>query len=282
MVVATLSRGSASIELPLVESGGEILVARSFGKPEVNVRESGGTLNPRVNDRWSGIESIELVGKLFDYATVHDLTDLIKSASTDPLTLDVPLPEFPDSMPVAPAAGQSGALTVTFPAGKRDFVDVSLTVTRVSNEVTGVGGQSAQTPRASGNGPVIVDIGTDTIELPTPDLSLERSVGRPNDTVRRQPGVSDPRYFVKAKVATDVFTLSFETLENIPQKMNAIVDGIFRQRLDRDGVALDFQGLLGLGRLRVIPIGSSPFRQVRQAGRKSMINPTLELRRIFD
>jgi hypothetical protein len=87
---------------------------------------------------------------------------------------------------------------------------------------------------------------------------------------------------VKSKVAADVFTLSFETLQEIPQKMNTIVDGIFRQQLGRRGVTLNFNGVLGLGAIRAIPIGSSPFRQVRQAGRQSVVNPTLEFRRIFD
>ena len=34
MVVATLTRGNDSIEIPLQEEGGEILVSSTFGKPE--------------------------------------------------------------------------------------------------------------------------------------------------------------------------------------------------------------------------------------------------------
>ena len=281
MAVATLSRGGTSIDLPLVEESGEILVASTFGKPEVNVRESGGTLNPRINDRWSGIQTFEIVGKLFDYATTHDLADLLKSAATDPLELSLPGSVYPDPITVAPAAGQDTALTLSYPAGRKDLVDVTLSLTRVG-DVVGVGAQAAQTPRASGSGPVQVSAGGTTVDLPTADLSLERTVGRPNDVVRRQPSTADPRYEVKPKVTSDVFTFSFETLENIPATLNALTDNIFRAQLGRSGVTVDFNGRLGLGAIEAIPIGSSPFRQVQQAGRAWVTAPTLEFRRIFD
>jgi hypothetical protein len=265
----------------LVEAGGEVLAARTFGKPEVNVRASGGTLNPRVNDRWSGTETIKIVGKAFESATAHDLADLIKSSSTDPLTVAIDAPEYPDTIRVAPAAGQSGALTLDFPAGRKGLIDVDLSLTRVG-DIRGIGGQQATTPRASGDGPVTIRFPRENIALPTADLSLSRSVGRPNDAVRREPSVSDPRYQVKNKVANDVFSLSFETLEDIPATLNRLTDEIFRSRLGRNGLAVDFQGVAGLGEIRAIPVGSSPFRQVRQAGRRTVTTPTLEFRRIFD
>ncbi len=281
MADVTLTRGNISISFPLVEEGGQILAARTFGKPEVNVRKSGGTLNPRVNDRWSGIESLNLVGKIFEPATAHNLADVIKSASTEPLEVAVPAPEYPDTMRVAPAAGQAGALTLEFPAGRKNLIDVDLKLTRVGT-VRGVGGQQASTPLSSGDGPVVVKAGRERIEIPTADLSLSRSVGRPNDAVRRTPAGADPRYQVKRKVAADTFTLSFETVDAIPQTLNKIVSSVFRSKLNRRGVVVDFNGLLDLGAIRAIPIGSSPFREVRQAGRKTVINPTLEFRRIFD
>ena len=280
MAVATLSRGNTTIEIPLEKESGEILLSTTFGKPEVNVRESGGTLNPRVNDRWSGLESFQLVGKLFDYQTTHDLADLIKSASTDPLELEIPNPSYPDVVTVAPAAGQDSALTLNYPAGQKNIVDVELSLTRVG-DVRGVGSQQATTPTATGTGPVEVRVNGTTVELPTAGLSLERTVGRPNDAVRRVPSQADPRYEVKAKVTSDVFTFSFETLENIPATLNALTDNIFRDQLGRSGVTVDFNGMLGLGAIEAIPVGSSPFRQVHQAGQGWVSNPTLEFRRIF-
>jgi hypothetical protein len=286
MTDVTLSRAGTSVSFPLVEEGGEILAARTFGKPEVRVRSSGGSLNPRVQDNFSGLESVEVVGKIFDLSTAHDLADLIKSSSVDPLTVAIDAPEYPDTLRVAPAAGQASALSLEFPAGRKGLVNVDLSLTRVGN-VFGIGGQTASTPRASGSGPVVVSVRREDIELPTADLSLSRTVGRPNDAVRRVPSrgqteTRQPRYQVKNKVAADSFSLSFETIENIPETLNALTDAIFRQQLGRKGLAVDFNGFAGLGKIRAIPIGSSPFRQVRQAGRRTVTTPTLEFRRILD
>ena len=280
MAVATLARGNDSIEIPLQEEGGEILVSSSFGKNEVDIRPSGGTLDPRTNDRWSGLQNFEIAGKLFDYETSHDLADLIKSASTEPLELTIPSDLYEDDITVCPSAGSDSALGLSYPAGRRNIVDVSLTLTRVG-PVQGVGGQQAQTPRDTGNGPVQIRVGSRTVDLPTAGLSLERSVGRPNDVVRRQTSTPDPRYTVKAKVTSDVFTFAFQTLDNIPETLNAITENIFRDQLGRGGVTIDFNGKLGLGAIEAIPVGSSPFRQVNQAGRGWVTIPTLEFRRIL-
>ena len=280
MAVATLARGNDSIEIPLQEEGGEILVSSSFGKNEVDIRPSGGTLDPRTNDRWSGLQNFEIAGKLFDYETSHDLADLIKSASTDPLQLTIPTDLYEDNITVAPSAGSDSALGLSYPAGRRNIVDVSLTLTRVG-PVQGVGGQQAQTPRDTGNGPVQIRVGSRTVDLPTAGLSLERSVGRPNDVVRRRPRQADPAYLVKPKVTSDVFTFAFETVDNIPATLNAITENIFRDQLGPGGVTIDFNGVLGLGAIEAIPVGSSPFRQVHQAGRGWVTVPTLEFRRIL-
>jgi hypothetical protein len=280
MVDATLSRGSTSIDIPLEEESGTLLLSATFGKPNITVRDSGGTLNPRVSDRFSGLESYQLVGKLFDYQTTHDLADLIKSASTTPLELEIPNPSYPDVVTVAPAAGQDTALTLNYPAGQKNIVDVELSLTRVG-DVRGVGSQQATTPTATGTGPVEVRTNGTTVELPTAGLSLERTVGRPNDAVRRVPSQPDPRYEVKNKVTNDVFTFSFETLANIPETLNALTDNIFREQLGRSGVTVDFNGVLGLGEIEAIPTGSSPFRQVHQAGQGWVSNPVLEFRRIL-
>lgn len=282
MTDVTLSRGATSIDIQLESEAGEQLLSTSFGKPEVQVRSSGGSLQPRVQDQFSGLETYQLIGKLYDYQTTHDLADLLKSASTDPLTLDIPLPEYPDTITVAPAAGQDTAVSLGYPAGRKNMVDVELSLTRIDpNSINGSLEQQATTPTTTGSGPVEIVAGGAAVELPTADLSVERTVGRPNDVIRRQPGTSLPRYVVKPKVTSDVFTLSFETLQNIPATLNSITQNVFKQRLGRQGITLDFNGVLGLGAFDVIPIGSSPFRQVHQAGDKVVITPTLELRRIL-
>lgn len=283
MADATLSRGSTSIDIILKREGGENLVTSSFGKPEVQVRESGGTLNPRIQDNWSNIQNFEIRGMLFDYQTSHDLADLVKTASTTPLELSLPGDLYPDTVTVAPGAGQEGALGLTYPSGRRDMVDVSLSLTRVGDVVGAVDtDQQATTPTATGTGPIEVRVGGTTVELPTADLSLERTLGRPNDAVRRVPRQSDPRYEVKRKVTSDTFTFSFETVENIPTTLNDLTDNIFRTRLENSGVIVDFNGVLGLGEIEAIPTGSAPFRQVQQAGRGWVVNPSLEFRRVYE
>ena len=82
-------------------------------------------------------------------------------------------------------------------------------------------------------------------------------------------------------MTNDVFSLSFQTVSNIPTTLNKLTDNIFKQRLGREGVTLDFNGVLGLGAIECIPTGSSPFRQVHQSGKGWVINPVLELRRIL-
>ena len=52
----TLSRGSTSVSIPLVEESGEQLITKSLGKPNLRVEESGGTDFPRTQDQWSGLE----------------------------------------------------------------------------------------------------------------------------------------------------------------------------------------------------------------------------------
>jgi len=280
MAVATLSRGSTSIDIQLQQEGGETLLSSTFGKPEVNVRNSGGTLLPRVIDAWSGIQTFQLRGKLYDYATTHELADLVQSASATPLELSLPGSLYPNSVTVAPAAGQDTALSLVYPAGMRDMVNVKLSLTRVG-DVNASTEQQASTPTATGTGPVQVTAGGTTVDLPTADLSLERTVGRPNDVVRRRTNSADPYYIAKAKVTSDVFTFSFETIRDIPATLNAITDSIFRTQLGSDGVTVNFNGVLGLGEIQAIPVGSGPFRQVHQAGKGWVINPTLEFRRIL-
>jgi hypothetical protein len=218
---------------------------------------------------------------LFDYQTSHDLADLIKTSSTDPLELSVPLDTYDDPITVAPSAGSDTALSLSYPAGQRDLVDVQLTLTRVG-DVVGIGSQSATTPTATGSGPVQVIVAGTTVDIPTADLSLERAVGRPNDATRRVPSQADPRYEVKNKIAADTFTLSFETLTDIPATLNDLTDNIFRAQLGREGVTVDFNGVLGLGAIKAVPIGSSPFRQVHQAGQDWVSSPVLEFRRVLD
>jgi len=281
MAQVTLSRGSTSVDIELVEESGTQLLSTSFGKPNAETRDNGGTQNPRIQDQFSALINYEFQGKLFNYQDAHALADLIKSASATALELEIPSDVYDDVITVAPGAGQDAALGVEFPAGRRDLVDVSLSLTRV-DETFAATELPATTPTASGSGPIEVSVRGTTVEIPTAGLSVARDVGRPNDVVRRQPQTADPRHESKAKVSNDVFVLAFEAVEDAKTTLNALTDNIFRQQLGRRGARVNFNGFLGLGEIEAIPIGSSPFRQTHQAGQRWVSVPTLELRRVFD
>jgi len=67
--------------------------------------------------------------------------------------------------------------------------------------------------------------------------------------------------------------------ENLTTQLKTIADTIFKQRLGRDGITLDFNGLYGYGSFNVLPTGSAPIRYQRLAGRTGQVTlPTIDLR----
>jgi hypothetical protein len=191
------------------------------------------------------------------------------------------LPEYDSPVTVAPSAGAEQALSLSFPPGKRRNVNVELQLTRVTETLGGIT-QEATTPTASGSGPIRIRVGSTTVDLPKTDLEVERGVGRPNDVVRRSQDTY-PRYIQKAKTTFDEFTITFQSIQDIPSTMTALTNAIFDTQLGRSPVFVDFQGLYGLGEIAAMPTGSAPFRQIRQAGEKNtIIAPTFALRRVYD
>lgn len=277
---ATLERGATSVTIPLLVESGGTPITSDVGKPNLSLWESG-VLNPRFNDQWSGLEQISIQGQYLsdaDYSTAIDLADLVKSCSGgDPLTLSTTLPTWPDEMEVAPAAQQDAALSLSYNSGERGIVTVSLSLTRVSNTQGSVA-QQATTPAASGTGPIQLSGGTTTIDLTT-DVSVTRSVGRPNSVVKRSMDAY-PRYIDKPKAATDTFELSaVYTDNNVTQLLDA--KDLIAQRLGRSPLTLDFNGLFGLGAFDVAPDGSQAFRHASPAGFEGVSRvPTIQLRRV--
>jgi hypothetical protein len=284
MAVATLERGNTSVSLPLLsDSSGTPLVVRSIGKPNLNIQETG-AINPRSLDQWSGLEQYTLTGR-FDGPTAYSdaitLCDLIKAnGDGEAITLNIDMPDYDSDMSVVPGAGQDSALSVVTNPGWRNYVEVDLSLTRVSDTLGG-GDQPANTPTANGSGPITLSDGVDTVEL-TSDIEVTRSVGRPQDVVRRSPNNRDPIHISKFKTASDTFELSFEFSEDTVTETNKVVD-IFRRQLGRNSLTLDFQGLFGLGAFDVVPDGSEAVRHNRQAGYKSSgLIPSVTLRRVLD
>ena len=280
MTTVTLSRGSTSVEIPLLESGGSPLFSTDFGKPFANLHTSSGSVNPRVQDRWSSQINHTIIGTLTDnaFAKAIILADMIKGdPNGQDLELSTPFADYPEPMLVAPQAANASALSIDYPKGYTDYVTIQLQLSQISQSITAPD-RTVETPTASGNGPIELKANGNTVQLDT-DISVSRSVGRPNDSMTKSQ--SDlGRYIYKHKVAADNFALSFQITDNIQSKLSTITNDIFRQKLGRSGIILDFNGLYGLGSFTVFPEGSAPIRYQRRAGHgEGQINlPTLDLR----
>jgi predicted nucleic acid-binding Zn ribbon protein len=284
-VTADLNVGNTTVNIPLVDDGGGTLFAADLGKPEVDLRTSG-ALYPRGIDNWSGLQNLTCVGRFTDsnaYADAATLIDLIQSdfGSGNTMTLNVGLPEYDDNMLVAPAAGQESAVSVTYEPGRRNEVLVDASFTRIGN-VESVADRTATTPTASGSGPIELTANNTTVSIST-DVTVTRETGRPNDVIRAQPQADFPLYYNKGKSVTETITLEFEFTDDPVADLQAIGQNIFRQRLGRGGIELNFNGLYGLGAFTVVPVGSAPFRQARRAGYEGMSRvPTFTFTRIYD
>jgi hypothetical protein len=276
----TLSRGSTSLDLPLLDEGGNPLFSTDFGKPFANIRDTGGSVNPRAEDRWSAQINHTINGR-FDgsnaFQNARTLANLIKQdPGGNDLELTTGFAEFSDPLLVTPQAGNEQALTLTYEPGRTDTVFFQLGLTEVSVTRTQPD-RTFSTPTASGSGPIELTASGNTVTL-APNISVERSVGRPNDSATKTLNELG-RYIYKHKVTYDQFSLSFEMTENLTTQLKTIADTIFKQRLDRDGITLDFNGLYGYGAFTVLPTGSAPIRYQRLAGRTGQVTlPTIDLR----
>ena len=281
-VIAELSQGTDSVDLPLLAEGGEILTAVDLGKPDLIIHDNGGSLFPRVQDRWSGQKQFNLIG-IFRGDTAHsdaiDLAQLVQSdGNGEPMFLDVPgIDEIESNIKVAPAAGSARALNINYPPGYKDYVEFDLGLTRV-DQVLGSYNRSISTPTDTGNGPIQLTDGTTTIDLIN-DIVVDRFVGRPNDVVRKS-NRDFPRYEIKPKTITDEFELSLQfSTEAVAQTQD--IANLFGQKLGRTGLTLDFNGLYGYGSFDVVPSGTGALRHIRESGKEGVsIIPTISVERI--
>jgi hypothetical protein len=282
MTDVTLSQGSESVTIPLLDTSGSPLFSVDYGKPSANIQDRGGSLNPRVNDYWSGNINYFLVGK-FQGSNAHSKANtLVKIIKSDPgnedMELTHPFTELPNPITVAPSAGDESALTVSYPPGYKNYAEISLGLTEyfVSN---GSADRDMNIPTATGTGPIELKAGGSTIEM-SKDIQIQRSIGRPNDVFRKRPNAETPTYYPKHKVTFDEFGIQFFFTENTLTKLQTIGEEVFRQQLARGGIKLDFNGLFNLGEFDVFPTGSAPFRQQRLAGYDETVQnvPTLDLR----
>jgi hypothetical protein len=293
MAVVNISRpftndnDNPNVVIPLLESSGTPLLSVDFGKPFANVHENSGSINPRVQDRWSSQINYTIIGRFTGddaFQKAINLADIIKNDPNGSRLVMLPdstLSELDSVISVAPQAGNGSCLQLEYPKGYTNQVTVQLQLTRVSSSITDPS-REISTPTASGNGPIELIANGNTVEIDT-DVSVSRSVGRPNDSMTKSLS-SFGRYIYKNKVTADRFSLSFQLTDNIQSKLVTITDQIFKQPLGRSGILLDFNGLYNLGQFRVFPEGSAPIRYQRRAGHgDGQINlPTVDLRVIRD
>jgi hypothetical protein len=286
MVVVTLfNLGGSGIDIPLLESSGTPLFSVDFGKPFANIHENSGSINPRVQDRWSSQINLTIIGRFTGddaYDKAIELANLIKGdPDGEALFIFNPFPGLKTSFEVAPQAGNGSCLQLDYMKGYTNQVTVQLQLTRVSSSITDPS-RDVSTPTASGNGPIELIANGNTVEVDT-DVSVSRSVGRPNDSMTKSLS-SFGRYIYKNKVTADRFSLSFQLTDNIQSKLLTITSEIFTQPLGRSGILLNFNGLFGLGEFRVFPEGSAPIRYQQRAGHgEGQVNlPTVDLRVIRD
>jgi len=280
MLTATLSRGSTSVDIPIVEEENTPLITISNGKPELQIRKTQEALDPLFQDRYSQLQQFDIQGRFFGQGAFADaitLTDMIKTGDPDTaLTLDAPLPEIPTDVMVAPSVGSDQALDVAYNPGRRNWVELDLGLTRIS-KLQGSIDQQAQTPTASGSGPITLSDGTATVEIDT-GVQVNRSVGRPNSNASRTPNARFPRYVEKPKTASDSLSLSFRDISTDVTDTQALINMI-SQQLGTTPLTLDFNGLFNFGSFEVVPDGSAAFRTQRLSGFADTSNvPALDLR----
>lgn len=281
MVDVTLTQDGNSVTIPLIAQGGENLITRTVGKPELSFR-NGGELQPRFQDQRSGIQGIQIVGQFTEsdaYSKATELANFIKSAYQSPISFDVPLGEYDTPLSVAPAIGNDTALTLTYQPGRRDWIIVELNLSQVDS-VRSSTSQSATTPTTTGNGPIQIgdQKGVRTVDLST-DVVVERSVGRPNDSEQPRTNSRRPVYIYKQGNAFDGFEIGFQNLTN-PVDATSKLYELFSNPLGTSPLSLDFNGIYGLGDFDVVPNGSGALRHVRAAGEQGVIQyPVLSLRR---
>ncbi|AHG00977.1 hypothetical protein HALLA_12150 [Halostagnicola larsenii XH-48] len=169
-------------------------------------------------------------------------------------------------------------MTIAYDVGQTNFVDCEVSLTRV-NTTHGSGSQVAETPTATGNGPITLSYGSQSVEF-RDDIVVDRSVGRPNSVVRRTT-FDFPNYEDKIKAAYDGFEIGVEFTDNAVSRATTL-KSMVGQKLGRTSLTLDFNGIYGLGAFDVVPEGSQALRTVRASAEQGVIVvPTLKLRRVM-
>ena len=277
-----------SLTFPIMQESDKPVFSVDYGKPNLNVYEHG-ELHPRIQESRSRLEQYRIVSQLIGDSAYNDaivLADMILSRTGgdgNELVLSVSGNNLPEVYPtdeqiVSPAAEQASALKLTYSPGRKNVVDVELTLTAIEN-VRGDANQEAVTPFATGDGPVTLSRDNASIDL-TGDLAITRAVGRPNSNIRTTTRPL-PSYTDRRKSVSDTFDLDMELFVDGPERATTLARDIVRPILGKDSLTLDFNGLFNMGAFNVVPDGSQALRLSRVAGRADIDDvSTLKLKRV--
>jgi hypothetical protein len=277
---AVLSRGSTSVSVPLLQDGRRLAVARDVGKPTLQTYNVGRTV-PRSQDNFNAGDTWTVQGILHGsgaYADAKTLAeDLIKPRATTGTPLQLDLSALPDRSTYNVAPITESALQLTYEPGRREMVGVQLSLQAV-NQTFG-GDQDAGTTSApdSGSGVKLDRDGT-SVTL-SPEVRVQRSVGRPNGKLQKRPSTL-PTYIDQNKAATDQFELSGRLVGSTATSDALTLEtDIVRDRLGDATLTLHFlDGLYGLDAYPVVPSGTAATRTVVETALTDYVSvPTLDL-----
>jgi hypothetical protein len=274
MVQASLSRGSTSVTFQVEQEPGGQTVIQTTGKPQQEILETS-SRDPRVSDQFAAVKSLTVNGYIDGSNAYEDARvmaeDLVKPHSNGaPLQLDVSNLDGFSTYDVAP--DNASALKLTYNPGERRFVRVAMSVTQVDETIGGAASDdqtgSGTTPN-DGGGVTITNPGTNTSVTINEDLTVTRTVGRPNTTIRPDPtGVT---YVDKNRAAEDVFEIEGQLVSGTARSDSQTLINILSASRGRQGLDLTFDNhLYGLGSYDVSAVGGESGRRIVSASEPGM------------
>lgn len=279
---AVLSRDGTSVTIPILAGGGSLAIARDTGKPTASL-PAVGRENPRSQDFQNAGESFVVQGLLSGanaYSGAKTLAeDLIKPRATTNTPLQLDLSALPSHTTYDVAPVTDSALTLTYAPGSKQLVAVQLAVSVVRRTIGGSQTSGSTGTPDAGTGIKLERPGTSESVTLTDDLTVTRTVGRPNGKLQPSPSAR-PIYIDQNKPAVDEWEIS---ASNVPEADGvALAEDLVRDRLGQESLELHFLGnLLGLDQYDVFPAGSQAVRYTFQAGATGFVNvPTLKLRTV--
>lgn len=277
---ATLSRDTTSVDIPLIQGGDSLAVARDVGKPTMEYNDVGRE-DPLPMDNLNAGDAFTFTGLLHGsnaYSDAKTLAGLIKARASTGTPLQLDLTDLPNKSTYDVAPVTKGAVTLAYVPGRVNMVGVQATLNAVA--ATFGGSQTAQSHASpdAGNGIKVTD-GTNSVTL-TDGLEVVRKIGRPTGKLNPRPD-NLPTYIDENKPASDVFEVTGElTGGSAESDATTLEENLVRSRRGQDSLTIHFQSsLFNLDAYTVMPQGTQAVRTVFNTGKTGMVSvPTLKLR----